>query len=67
MKARKAKDLRDLSDVELRRLLGELQETKMNQGFQHQLGELTDSAYICILRRDIARVKTVLRERNIAL
>ncbi len=64
MKPRKAKDLRELNDSELERLLQESQETLVNQRFQHSLKQLQDTAYLKILRKDIARINTILTERR---
>lgn len=60
MKPRKAKDLKDLSAVELNQLLADTQETLVKQNIQHSLKQLQDTAYLKILRRDIARIKTVM-------
>ncbi|MGI6370703.1 MAG: 50S ribosomal protein L29 [Ignavibacteria bacterium] len=65
MKARKAKDLRELSTEELEKILSDAQETLMQQKFQHSLKQLQDTAYLKILRKDIARMKTIIHERQI--
>jgi large subunit ribosomal protein L29 len=64
MKPRKAKDLRDLSGDELQRLLSEAQETLAKQRFQKALSQLHDTAYLRILRKDIARINTIINERQ---
>lgn len=64
MKARLAKDLRELSDQELVNLVEESQETLAKQKFQHALKQLQDTTYLKILRRDIAKMKTILRQRS---
>ncbi len=64
MKQRKATDLRDLTDTELVQLLQESQETLAKQTFQHALKQLQDTAYLKILKSDIARMKTILNERQ---
>jgi large subunit ribosomal protein L29 len=64
MKPRNAKDLRELTDTELMRLLQESQETLVKQRFQHSLKQLQDTAYLKILRKDIARINTILTERR---
>jgi large subunit ribosomal protein L29 len=64
MKPRKAKDLRDLTDDELIGSLKEAQETLAKQRFQHALSQLHDTAYLSILKKDIARLKTVITERQ---
>jgi large subunit ribosomal protein L29 len=66
MKARKAQDLRQLSQDELLRSLAEAEETLGKLHFQHALSQLQDVAYIKILRKDIARMKTLLHEQNLA-
>ncbi len=64
MKPRKAKDLRELTDNELVSLLHESQETLAKQKFQHALKQLQDTAYLKILKNDIARMQTILHERQ---
>ena len=65
MKPRKAKDLRELTDAELIGSLKETQETRANQRFQHSLSQLQDTAYLNTLRKDTARLKTIIKERNL--
>jgi large subunit ribosomal protein L29 len=64
MKPRTAKDLRELTDQDLINLVEESQETLAKQKFQHALKQLQDTTYIRILRRDIAKMKTILQERS---
>ncbi|MBX3043528.1 MAG: 50S ribosomal protein L29 [Candidatus Kapabacteria bacterium] len=63
MKPRNAKDLKELNDEELSLLYTESIETLSKQNFQHALKQLHDTAYLNILRNDIARIKTILNER----
>lgn len=63
MKPRKAKSLRELTSEELEMLLQESQENLANQKFQHALKQLQDTAYLRILRQDIARIRTIMNER----
>lgn len=67
MKARKAKDLRELSNEELIALVNESTDTLAQQRFQNELKQLQDTAYLKILKADIARMKTILTERNISI
>ncbi len=67
MKGRKSADLRNLSDGDLQTALRDAQETLTNMGFQKALSELQDTAYLSTLRRDIARIKTIIRERELAV
>jgi large subunit ribosomal protein L29 len=65
MKARKAEDLRKLSNEDLAMQLRDAQETLVNKRFKKAISELEDTAYIAILRKDIARIKTIMREREL--
>ena len=64
MKPRNVKDLRDLSLEDLKNVLKEAEETLSKQKFQHALSQLQDTAYLKIIKKDIARVKTILKERG---
>lgn len=64
MKPRSAKDLKELNDEELSLLYTESIETLSKQNFQHALKQLHDTAYLRILRKDIARINTILKERS---
>lgn len=65
MKPRKANDLRELTDEEIIGLHKEAQETLSSQRFQHSLSQLQDSAYLNVLKKDIARIITIIKERNL--
>ena len=58
------KELRDLSIEELRTKEGELRQELMNLRFQHATRQLENTARMPAVRRDIARVLTVLRDRD---
>jgi large subunit ribosomal protein L29 len=60
----KAKELRELSDDELVAKSGELRGELFNLKVKHSTGQLEDTARLATLRRDVARVETVLRERR---
>jgi large subunit ribosomal protein L29 len=62
----KAGELRDLSDDELRTKVKELQEELFNLRFQLATGQIENVSRIRTVRRDIARVKTIQRERELA-
>jgi len=64
MKSRKPKDLRELTEEEIHRSLREAEETLSNQRFQHALSQLQDTTYLNVLRKDIARLKTIIKERQ---
>jgi large subunit ribosomal protein L29 len=59
----KAKDLRLLSDGELIEKERQLQEELFNLRFQHATGQLENVIRVPQVRRDIARVKTILKEK----
>ena len=58
--------MRELNDTELDHRLGEAKEELFNLRFQNATGQLDNSARIGDVRRDIARLNTLLREREIA-
>jgi large subunit ribosomal protein L29 len=62
----KAKEIRDLSDDELERTLGEAREAYFNLRFQHAGGSLERVSELPARRREIARLLTVARERELS-
>jgi large subunit ribosomal protein L29 len=62
----KASDLKDLSVEELEARLVETKEELFNLRFQNATGQLDNYKRLGILRRDVARLKTILRERELA-
>ena len=60
----KADKVREMSDDELRTRERELQEQLFRLRFQKSLGQLDNALKIRETRRDIARVKTVLRQKQ---
>jgi large subunit ribosomal protein L29 len=63
----KASELRSLSDADLVRRLGEAKEELFNLRFQNVTGQLDGHARIGDVRKDIARLNTILRQREIEL
>ena len=63
MKSRKAGDLRSLSTQELEGFLKEREINVVRLRFQLTLSQLQDSSSIKTLRKDIARMKTILHQR----
>ncbi len=59
----KIKDARELNELELEEKVKELKEELFNLRFQEATGQLENVMRIKEVRRSIARVKTVLRER----
>jgi large subunit ribosomal protein L29 len=62
MKATKVEDVRKFAVEELRSKILDAREEMMKLRFQQVTGQLTDTTHLRILRRDIARMETILRE-----
>lgn len=60
----KAIELRDRSDDELRKTLGDLEEQLFKLRFQKSTGQIEDPTKIRLVRKDIARVLTVINQRR---
>ncbi len=58
----KVKELRDKTQVELEKQLKELKEELFNLRFQNAINQLDNPTRIAAVKKDIARVKTLLRE-----
>jgi large subunit ribosomal protein L29 len=61
----KAKELRELNDDELETKLAEGKEELFNLRFQLVTGKQDNSARLGQVRKEVARVMTILREREI--
>jgi len=62
----KAKNLRELTDEELNERLAAYKEELFNLRFQLATGQLDNPRRIRDVRKNIARCKTILRQREIA-
>ena len=60
----KATEIRDLSPQEIEQKRDELREEMFNLRFQHGIGQLENTAKLKQIKRDIARVETILREKQ---
>jgi large subunit ribosomal protein L29 len=58
-----AKEIRELSIEEIKDKLMSMRQERMNLRFQVVTGQLTDTSRFKVVRRDIARLETVLNER----
>jgi large subunit ribosomal protein L29 len=58
----KAKDLRKSSPEELKKQLEELLREQFNLRMQKGMGQLSQPSQVRAVRRDIARVKTIIHE-----
>lgn len=61
----KPSEIRAMSDEELRKKLDELYKELLSLRFQKAIMQLKDTSRIKKVRRDIARIKTILREREL--
>jgi large subunit ribosomal protein L29 len=61
----KASEIRELTDDELERRLEESRQELFNLRFQHATGALENNASLGKTRKEIARLKTELRAREI--
>ena len=62
----KASELRSMTNVELANLLDDSYQEMFNLRFQKTSGQLRNPARVGFVRRQVARVKTILRERELA-
>jgi large subunit ribosomal protein L29 len=62
----KLNELRDLDDARLVQRLNEIDQELFNLRFQKETGRLTNTARFGHLLKEIARIKTILRERELA-
>ena len=62
-----APELRNLADDELAGKLKEAKEELFNLRFQGATGQLESSGRLRLVRREIARIYTVLRERELGI
>ncbi|PRW63150.1 50S ribosomal protein L29 [Actinopolyspora mortivallis] len=62
-----ASELRELNDEELVSRLRESKEELFNLRFQMATGQLQNNRRLRVVRRDIARIYTIMRERELGL
>ncbi len=63
--ANRTSELRDMTDDELGTRLAESRQELFNLRFQHVTGQLDNYARLGQVRKDIARMETILREKEI--
>jgi len=66
MKSAKPSELRNLKSGEIETKLADAREELMKLRFQQVTGQLSDSSHLRVLRREIARMQTILREQKAA-
>ena len=60
------KKMREMTEVELNTELGKMKKELFNLRFQHATGQLENPVKMRELKKDIARVKTIIREKELA-
>ena len=60
------KKMREMTEVELNTELDKMKKELFNLRFQHVTGQLENPVKMRELKRDIARVKTIIREKELA-
>lgn len=60
----KATEIRELSDEELNNKESELKDQLFKLKFQHALGQLENAVKLKNVKKDIARIKTILTEKS---
>ena len=65
MKASEIAKIRDMNDAELQKRLKELKEELFNLRFQHAINQLDNPMRLKAVKKDIAIVKTIMRENEI--
>jgi large subunit ribosomal protein L29 len=61
----KGKEIKELTKEELLKKRKDLKEEGFNLRFQHSTGQLENGARIKTIRRDLARIETVLRSKEL--
>jgi large subunit ribosomal protein L29 len=62
----RVEEIRPMMTEDIRHKLDQTYEELFNLRFQFMMGQLEDHNRLIALRRDIARMKTILRERELA-
>jgi len=60
----KAREMRELSEGELQSREEELKDQLFKLKFQHAIGQLENAMKLKNIKKDIARIKTILREKK---
>ena len=61
----KGKELHNMTNEELSSKLGELKSELFNLRFQHAINQLDNPMRLNVVKKDIARVKTIIRENEL--
>ena len=64
MKAKEIKDIRNLSVEDLQKKLSDLKKDLFMLRMQHATNQLDNPMQIAAVKKDIARIKTIIREKE---
>ena len=65
MKSTEIQKIRELNEAELEKRLGDLKKELFNLRFQHAINQLDNPMRLKAVRKEIAIVKTIIRENEI--
>ena len=65
MKASEMEKIREMNDVELAEKLDDLKKDLFNLRFQHAINQLDNPMRLKAVRKEIAVIKTIIREREL--
>ena len=61
----KGKDLNELTKEELLKKKKDTKEELFNLRFQHSTGQLENTARLKLLKKDVAKIETILRQKEL--
>jgi large subunit ribosomal protein L29 len=61
----KGKDLKELTKEELLKKKQDTKEELFNLRFQHSTGQLENTARLKLLKKDVAKIETILRRKEL--
>ena len=61
----KGKDLKELTKEELLKKKKDIKEELFNLRFQHSTGQLENTARLKLLKKDVAKIETILRQKEL--
>jgi len=62
----KAKELKELTVEELTKRIRDSKEELFNLRFQHSTGQLENTARMGLVKKDIARIETIIRQKELS-
>ncbi len=61
----KSKDLKEMTKEELLKKKKDIKEELFNLRFQHSTGQLENTARLKLLKKDVAKIETILRQKEL--